>query len=245
MIDFHCHILPGIDDGSRDIEESMALVAKEQQQGIDTIVFTSHFYAHRDSVDSFIKRREKSYRSLLSAMKQQNMEMKTFLGAEVYYFGGIGKAEMVPRLCIEGTNLLLLEMPFCQWTKDIYEDVKLLVQKQKVRVILAHIERYFEFQKDMAIMEKVLALPLTLQVNAGSFLRGSSFTDFAGKKKRKKCLSVLEEFENVLLGTDAHNMSARIPNMAEGRAVISQKLGEQVLGRIDSLGERMLSHDKE
>lgn len=244
MIDFHCHILPKIDDGSRDVEESLAMLEKERQQGIDTIVFTSHFYAHRDSVDAFIKRREKSYQSLLSAMKQQNIDLVTYLGAEVYYFGGIGKAEMVPRLCIEGTDIMLLEMPFCQWTEAVYEDVRLLVEKQKVRIILAHIERYFEFQKDKAIMDKVLDLPLTLQMNAGSLLRGASLMDFAGRKKCKKCLSVLEDFEDVLLGSDAHNMKTRLPNIGDGRAVIEQKLGKAVLDRIDSLGERMLSHDE-
>lgn len=244
MIDFHCHILPKIDDGSRDVKESLALLMKEKQQGIDTIVFTSHFYAHRDSVDAYIKRREKSYQSLVSAMEQQNMEFTTYLGAEVYYFGGIGKAEMVSKLCIEGTRVLLLEMPFCQWTDAMYEDVKLLIQKQKMRVVLAHIERYFEFQKDMAIMNKVLDLPLTLQVNAGSFLRGSSLMDFAGRKKCKKCLSVLEENGAVLLGSDAHNMETRVPNIGQGRAVIEEKLGRQILDEIDSLGERMLSHDE-
>lgn len=54
MIDVHCHILPGIDDGSRNIEESKALISEEMNQGINTIIFTPHFYAQRDSVGHFL-----------------------------------------------------------------------------------------------------------------------------------------------------------------------------------------------
>ena len=59
MIDVHCHILPGIDDGSRNTEESKALISEEMNQGINTIIFTPHFYAGKDSVENFLDRREK------------------------------------------------------------------------------------------------------------------------------------------------------------------------------------------
>ena len=245
MIDFHCHILPGIDDGSRDINESLALIREENKQGIQTIVFTPHFYAHRDRVDHFLLKRDESFRTLQSAMKEHNMGLHSYLGAEVYYFSGIGKGEMVSRLCIQGTNLLLLEMPFCQWTKDMFDDVEQLIRRQKLTIILAHIERYFSFQKDTAVMERILALPVTLQINAGSFLAGKEFMDFSGKKKRKKCLALLESGHAVLLGSDAHNMKMRMPNLADGRTVISEKIGTDRLEEIDSLGERMLGRDKE
>lgn len=245
MIDFHCHILPGIDDGSRDVEESLALITEESKQGIQSIVFTPHFYAHRDSVDHFLFIRDKSFQKLKPAMEDQSLGMETYLGAEVYYFGGIGRAETAEKLCIQGTDILLLEMPFCQWTKDMLADIEQLIHKGKRKVILAHIERYFEFQKDKGVMEAVLALPLILQINAGSLLAGAGLMDFAGKKKVKKCLALLREDREVLLGSDAHNMRTRLPRLEAGRAVIAEKIGADRLEEIDSLGERMLKHDKE
>lgn len=245
VIDFHCHILPGIDDGSHDVSESLALIEEEIRQGVQTIVFTPHFYANRDSVDHFLSVRSKSFHKLQSAMAEKNISLHTYLGAEVYYFGGIGKAETVSKLCIQGTNMLLLEMPFCQWTKDMLADIKLLVNKQKFTIILAHIERYFDFQKDKGIMEQVLELPVTLQINAGSYLTKTRLMDFAGKKKLKNCLQLLQEDFDILLGSDTHNMKTRLPNLAAGRAVIANKLGADRLDAIDSLGERMLKHDKE
>ena len=239
MIDVHCHILPGIDDGSRNTEESRALISEEMNQGIDTIVFTPHFYAQRDSVGHFLEKRANSFSHLQSAVQFDKINLRTHLGAEVYYFGGIGKAAMVSELCVAGTDILLLEMPFCQWTKAICEDVELLVKKREFTVILANVERYFQFQKDMSVMEQVLALPLIVELNAGSVLGGVKLTDFAGRKKKKQCLSLLSEDRDILLGTDAHNMVNRKPNMEAGRAVVREALGAERLDRIDALGSRL------
>ena len=208
MIDVHCHILPGIDDGSRNTEESKALISEEMNQGINTIIFTPHFYAQRDSVGHFLEKRANSFSRLQSAVQFDKIGLKPHLGAEVYYFGGIGKAEMVPELCVTGTDILLLEMPFGQWTKAVYEDVEQLVKKRKLTVILAHVERYFQFQKDSSVMEQV-------------------------------CLSLLSEDRDILLGTDAHNMVSRKPNMEAGRAVVREALGAERLDRIDALGSRL------
>ena len=200
MIDVHCHILPGIDDGSRNTEESKALISEEMNQGINTIIFTPHFYAQRDSVGHFLEKRANSFSRLQSAVQFDKIGLKPHLGAEVYYFGGIGKAEMVPELCVTGTDILLLEMPFGQWTKAVYEDVEQLVKKRKLTVILAHVER---------------------------------------RKKKKQCLSLLSEDRDILLGTDAHNMVSRKPNMEAGRAVVREALGAERLDRIDALGSRL------
>ena len=58
MIDFHTHILPGMDDGSRDVHESIQALTLEDEQGVQEILLTPHFYAHIDKVSSFLERRE-------------------------------------------------------------------------------------------------------------------------------------------------------------------------------------------
>ena len=118
LIDFHSHILPGIDDGSRSTAQSLDMMKLELDQGIGRIVATPHFYADRISVDKFLSRRQQAYEKVMAAMDEQGRKAPVFyLGAEVYYFGGIGKAEMLPKLCMEDTDTILLEMPFCQWTR--------------------------------------------------------------------------------------------------------------------------------
>lgn len=232
MIDFHSHILPGIDDGSRSTTESIELLQDERNQGVEHIVATPHFYAHKNSIEGFLKGREKSVERLAEAMTEAGLDgMKIDVGAEVYYFSGVSKAAMLPELCIRGTEVLLLEMPFCQWDNAMYEEIKCLTEKRNLTVILAHIERYYAYQKDKKIWHKIFALPIYRQINTGSFLEW---------KKRRKCLGFLKEDDRIVLGSDCHNMTSRKPNLLAGRQVIEKKLGKERLCQIDALGERIL-----
>lgn len=233
LIDFHSHILPGIDDGSRSAAQSLDMMKLELDQGIGRIVATPHFYADKISVDKFLSRRQQAYEKVMAAIDEQGRKAPVFyLGAEVYYFGGIGKAEMLPKLCMGDTDTILLEMPFCQWTKDMLENVEQILDKQKLHIILAHIERYYDYQKKKDIWNAIFDLPITAQINAGSFLNW---------KKRGRCMKFLKEDWDVLLGSDCHNTETRVPNLAQGREVIAKKLGQARLDEIDELGERILS----
>ena len=69
VIDFHTHILPGIDDGSSDLQMSMAMLNEERHQGVDVVVLTPHFYGSQESIDHFIHKRNKAY-ALLKAQKK-------------------------------------------------------------------------------------------------------------------------------------------------------------------------------
>ena len=158
MVDFHTHILPGIDDGSIDADMSVQMLQEELDNDVSSIVFTPHFYADRDSIDHFIKRRHRSREKLEDAMQGDAhfCEIAYYYGAEVYYFGGMGVASDIRKLCIEGTNVLLLELPFCQWKQEMYEDVRRLVRHQGLQIVLAHVERYIDFQKDREVWERIL-----------------------------------------------------------------------------------------
>ena len=148
MIDFHTHILPGMDDGSQATHESLQMLTLESEQGAQEILLTPHFYAHFDKISSFLERREYSFRKLTKALNEHDMGTPLSLrkGAEVYYFPGIGDAKQIRELTIEGTDILLLEMPFAQWTDEIYVDVKKLIEKQKLTILLVC---FFHTHKDM------------------------------------------------------------------------------------------------
>ena len=66
MIDFHSHILPGIDDGSRNVEESLLLMTEMREQGVSTVIATPHFYADEQPVDTFLRRRTEAYDHLMA-----------------------------------------------------------------------------------------------------------------------------------------------------------------------------------
>lgn len=231
MIDFHSHLLPGVDDGSKNVDETIKMLEKEYQQGVCKIVVTPHFYAGKNSVEHFLKRRMESLKQVRSVMEGKEWAPGLYPGAEVYYFPGMGKAGQLSKLCVEGTKLLLVELPFCQWTDNVLTDVRQMIELQKMNVILAHVERYYAFQKDKTIWDEMIHLPLYLQLNGECFLNW---------KKRQFGIRLLQTGKEIVLGSDCHNLVSRAPNLKEAREMIRKKSGEAVLDQIDQLGERIL-----
>lgn len=232
MIDFHSHVLPGIDDGSRDTDMSLAMLRMEQEQNVQAVVATPHFYAEQDSVKGFLKRRSHSMERLMRAAAYEGLAfMPIHSGAEVAYFRHIGEAAMIPQLCIQDSRVLLLELPFCQWESFVYEDIAELLRKQELTVVLAHVERYYRFQKDKVIWNAVMELPVYCQMNAGPFL------DW---RERKRSLDILKTQRCVLLGSDAHNLNSRKPNLREACSEIAKRAGEEYLEATEKLGSKLL-----
>ena len=233
MIDFHTHILPGIDDGSRDVRTSLEMISEEINQRVEGIVLTPHFYANEDDIPSFLKRRDEAWQELTKEMSEQGIEIPLRKGGEIYYFQGIGDANQLPELAIEGTDLILLEMPFEQWTEEVYEDVKKIIEKRKMKVILAHVERFYQFQKSKKVWDKVFELPVYAQVNAGNIDK---------MKKRHFLKKFLKKDVPVVLGSDCHNMSSRVPNLKQGFEAIGRIFGESMLTDIRETEERLFEY---
>ena len=84
IIDFHSHILPGIDDGSQSVEESIALLRKEAEQGVTQVIATPHFYPRYDAPEQFLKRRSEAEAALREEMSKHSGLPQLFVGAEVF-----------------------------------------------------------------------------------------------------------------------------------------------------------------
>lgn len=237
MIDFHTHILPGMDDGSKDVDMTRAMLEVEATQGVTHVLATPHFYAHRSRIDRFLERRQESLSVTRELCKQDSTLPKVIPGAEVYYFPGMGAAGHMKDLCVEGTDILLVEMPFDQWGDQEYRDISDLIHRQGLRVILAHIDRYFGLQRRKDAWVSIMNLPLIRQLNADSVLsRGSA---------RRFALRFMKEHSRVILASDCHNMTSRAPNLQQARAYIEKKLGGDVLARIDKTSSDILPQNYE
>ncbi|MBR1723547.1 MAG: histidinol-phosphatase, partial [Ruminococcus sp.] len=114
-IDFHSHILPGIDDGSKNIEESVALLDIMAADGVDIVVATPHFYCTHRSIHSFLERRNNAYKKLKPYLKPEHPRI--LLGGEVLYDDILIGKDDLSRLTIQGTNFMLLEMPYTKLTE--------------------------------------------------------------------------------------------------------------------------------
>ena len=229
IIDMHCHILPGVDDGARDVETSLAMLEASRAQGVQYMVATPHFYATRDRVDTFLDRRREAWETLKPRMGADYPGI--VLGAEVAFFRGISRAERLEALKIEGTDCILLEMPFRPWSEDDVDEVSEILEKRGYTIILAHIERYLAMRGNADYIGNLLELPVLAQINAESLL------DW---RQRGKLIKMVRNGQVHLLGSDCHGIHHRPPNLGEGREILRRKTGTEYLDRIDWRSEELL-----
>lgn len=230
MVDFHSHILPSLDDGSKNTEESLKLLSMEKAQGVDTVVLTPHFYPSQQSLEDFLIKRRESYEILSSAVKGGNYP-RLLQGAEVAYFTGISNMQGLEDLCIEGTNILLLEMPEAYWTEFIRRELLNLSLNRGLRIMIAHIERCIHYQKK-GIVAELLEIGVMMQANASYFNI---------RKTRRKALKKIKKGEIHVLGSDCHNIAHRPPRLGEAAEIISLKYSKGFFTRFNRFGDSLLS----
>ena len=229
VIDFHSHILPGIDDGSRDVGTSLAMLSEAKKQGVDVMIATPHFYAWEERMDDFLAKREAACEALFSEKPKTSPDI--LVGAEVAFFEGISRAEQTDELTVEGTNLIMIEMPFRLWRAAEVDEVAYLSEHRGKTVILAHLERYLGFSENKKLIKTMLDMPFLVQINAEALL---------DRHLRGKAIKLFKKGQAHLLGSDCHGMHRRPPNLAEGREVIKKHLGDAYLETIDRTGAELI-----
>ena len=222
MIDFHSHFLPGIDDGSDSVETSIAMLNAWYSQGITEICATPHFYAEHNTPERFITRRNKAFAMVQDATQNELKNIR--LGAEVLFFDGISRYENLHDLCLEGTDLLLLEMPFRTWTSHMIDEVGIIASTTGIMPVAAHIERYLD--QPRKLVKEFLNLNIFIQSNAEFFLE---------KKTQRQALKMLKKGIITFIGTDAHNLGHRKVNIGPAIEVIEYSLGA---GFVEQLEKR-------
>lgn len=229
MIDLHTHILPQMDDGSHSIEETNILLSRLGQQGVTTVAATPHFYPKQENPDRFLERREKSFSQITLPTEAP---AQLLLGAEVAYFSGIGNSEALSQLQIGNTRLLLVEMPFTDWSDWMISDICEISNQQGLIPVLAHINRYQGRNQFPRFMDALAESGALFQCNTEAFF---------GFRSRHWALKLLKTGNIHFLGTDCHNLRTRPPMMKDARQIITKKLGAPFLQQFDQDGETLLN----
>ena len=110
ICDFHSHIMPQTDHGCISVDEAVAQLKLAAHYGVARVISTSHFYPHRDSVESFIKRRNDAYAALKENLNEELPEIR--LAAEVLLCANMDQLPDLDALCVHGTKWILVELPF-------------------------------------------------------------------------------------------------------------------------------------
>lgn len=226
MLDFHSHLIPGVDDGSKDIKMSVGMLDMWKEQGVDFICATPHFYADSNSPSRFLEKRNTAYASLMEALQQTPGGFSSYpeiaLGAEVYYYRGLSSCEDLNSLCLQGTKLLLIEMPFGgKWTDYMIREIT-EIKSMGIIPVAAHIERYMKIQPSGKI-DDLLNTGILIQCNAEFFLSA---------KTRKKAFRMISDKTIDFIGSDAHNLTSRQPDIGPAEAAIEKKLGPDALHHV-------------
>lgn len=220
MIDFHSHILPQIDDGAQSVEESIEMLKMLKNQGVNTVCLTPHYIAMDESPSEFIKRRDESLKTLKEAINECDEDLPQLLvGAEVYYYPGICKMEEIGKLCLQNTDLLLLEMPMAAWSEYAIKEIIDLVNYSDTKVVIAHIERAMKYQKRGTI-ERLVENSVMMQTNASFFNM---------RKTRRAALKMFANGQIHFLGSDCHNVKYRPPRIDEAVSVIRDKFSQEAV----------------
>lgn len=232
IVDFHSHILPGIDDGSASVAESIQMLRLEKEQGICRVIATPHYYPQCESPESFLTRRNAAETELRAALAEHGELPQVICGAEVYFFPGISSCEVLPELTIGNNRYILIEMPYASWTKSMYAELAEIQARWDITPIIAHVDRYFGLFSTHGIPERLEELPVLVQANASFFLHSGS---------RRRALRMLKRDQIHLLGSDCHNLTSRLPNLEKALQVIDRRLSPEILKRIESYQNQILA----
>lgn len=221
MIDFHSHILPKIDDGAQDIETSLKMLTVAKDAGVKTMLATPHCHPmSQEKVDRFIKKRDEAFESLSNAIRTQNLELpKIVPAAEIRIYNGFHKLSGIDKLCIDGTNYILLEMPYEVWKDYAFEEIYQII-RLGFRPIIAHLDRFLDQEKSFG---EIFSLDTAIQINSSAFIEPTA---------RKKMLKLFETGHIQVLGSDAHNLADRSPDVHMAYNIIGKKFGKEYVDYI-------------
>lgn len=220
IVDMHSHVLPGIDDGSRSLEESIGMLSREAAQGIRDVVATPHFYAWQDHPERFLEKRWEAERLLREEMAKHPGLPQVHIGAEVHFFRGISQSDAVSGLTIDGKRCMLIELEEEPWQENVYQELERLYRDRNIVPVIAHVERYRLAFSSNRHIRRLEELPVLIQSNASFFLN---------RRTRPVAMRMLRQGRIHLLGSDAHDLVKRPPQLGNAVAEIQAKLGEEAL----------------
>ncbi|NLK93565.1 MAG: capsular biosynthesis protein [Clostridiales bacterium] len=207
MIDIHSHILPGIDDGAKNQEETLEMLKTAEKDGTKKIIATPH-YCKEYAEEPLCKVNELLH-SIRELVKDNNIDLEIFAGQEIYIFDNIinyYKEGIIGT--INKTKYMLIEFPMNSF-KDNTLDLLYELQLLGVQPIIAHPERYLPIIKNPREINKFIEEGMLFQLNAGSI------TGKFGKDVMRTCKVLLENNMYSFIGSDAHNTGKRNTSMKE------------------------------
>lgn len=236
MIDIHTHIIPKVDDGANEYKESYEMLKRAYEMGFTDIIATSHYMDGNYVADA--KKREELIESLNSYLKDNNINIKLYLGNEIYIVLDILKLiEEGKASTLANSRYVLFEIPMN--TNVLFFNECIFELKSKGYIpILAHPERYKVVKENPNIVSKWLERGLLMQSNYTSII--GEYGNEAKKTVKKLLKSNMVQF----LGTDAHS-EGKYEKVKEAIKQIEKCIGKEKLEELTTINPRHIINDEE
>lgn len=217
LIDIHCHLVPGVDDGSDTMAESMQLLRMEYQEHVSVVIVTPHY--RKGLFETPQSKIQAAIKAMRLQAREEGIRVRIYSGCEYH-----SRSKMVDDLnnkkrpTLVGTPYVLTEFS----GSDSYNLIRKQIYDLIVagyRPIIAHVERYNALTKNAVLIQDLINLGAEIQITSGSLLG-----DF-GRPTRKFCLNLMDEHRVHYIASDAHNTIDRIPNLGTCADFVEKKFG--------------------
>ncbi len=217
MIDLHCHILPGIDDGAKTSKDTLIMLKAAISEGVTVITATPHHDPKYCNERPFILSKVKEVEALI---KENDLPIQILPGQEVRIFGELLEDFRAGKLVTSAgnTRYMLVEFPsnhVPRYAEQLFYEMKL----EGLQPILVHPERNSGIIKNPDLLYKFINQGVLSQLTA------SSITGHFGKKIQKLSFQIIDHNLTHFIASDAHNVTSRAFKMQEAFEIINNRYG--------------------
>ncbi len=223
MVDIHCHILPGVDDGAPSVEVALEMLAAGAQEGIAAAVLTPHIKSDdRQDKDELHRR---TFTELEEAVAKSGLGVQIHLGAEVAFRFGLTEVAQWPSVRLAGQPFILVHLPPGPLSPGL-EQGFFELRAAGLRPILAHPERHRELARSPEKIERLRQQDLLLQVDGGSL------TGRFGNRSREAAEKWIGQGWVEFVGSDGHDLNKRPVALSAARDRVESLAGREEAQRL-------------
>ena len=215
MIDVHSHIIFGVDDGAKEIEQSIAMIQEAKEVGFDTIIVTPHYMEEYYECDKNVIAEKRK-----QIQEKMPIDVQILQGNEIYITNRINELLEEKATTLNESRYVLFELPINAEPLNITEVVYQILEQNRVP-ILAHPERYPYIQKNPNKLIPLIEDGVLMQCNYGSIL------GIYGKEPKETMKKLLEHQMVHLLGSDTHRPNTIYPRIPQAIEEVDAIIGEE------------------
>ncbi|HZJ76121.1 MAG TPA: CpsB/CapC family capsule biosynthesis tyrosine phosphatase [Oscillospiraceae bacterium] len=236
MVDLHCHILPNIDDGSKNMEETLKMGRISEAEGFSKIIATPHYIE-----GEFTLEREKFFNIIEEVnicFVEEGIDIEVLPGSEVYISPNLpSKLKNGEIFTLNNTSYVLIEFPMGNipiYTQEILYEMRLL----GYRPVIAHPERYTKVMEDPDYLKGLIEQGNYVQINS------LSVTGILGKRAKQTAEILLKHKMVHFIGTDAHTPGVRSPRIKRALEQMCQWVDNEYVGEIINNGKVLIKDEE-